>query len=174
MNRAELVRTLAVYRRSREQLVAELVSEAPELYHAMFEFKPGSVAMRLALDRYVFLWLARHPGVYHELYLSIGEKESSDEEELFERFMKRYHDYCKCFILNDNAKTEELSGAVDNPVISGLLKHKIAFLENLLKVNRNADACLQGMRYQSTKAKVLFERQFDELRRQKNGTGSSK
>lgn len=173
MSRAELFRTLAVYRRAREQLVAEFVSEAPELYHAMFEFRPGSVAMRVAMDRHIFLWLISHPRIYQELYLSIGESESSDEEGLFVRFMKRYHDYCMCFILSSDSTTEEPSGAIDNPVISCLLKHKIAFLESLLKVNRDADTCLQGMRYQSTKAKFLFERQFDELRRQKNGTGIS-
>jgi hypothetical protein len=172
-SRIDLVRTLSVYRRSREKLVAALVSEEPGLYHAMFEFKPNSAEMSLALEKYVFLWLVRHPAVYQELYPSQADSQSEADKQLFEQFVKHYHDYCKCFIHDGDLTTDRPSSGIDNPVMEVLLQHKIAFLGDLLKVSQNANQRMQRLRYQSTKAKALFERQFSELRRQQHGTGNT-
>jgi hypothetical protein len=172
MSRAELLRLLSVYRRSRERLVHDLVSEAPELYQPMWDYSPGSVAMQLAMDKYIFLWLTEHPSIYQQLYLSKSGEESADEEQLFASFMKRYHDYCACFIRGGDTTLGQLSGPLDNPVTEDLVRQKIAILEDLLKVNESADRAMKRLRYQSAKAKTLFERQIAELRRCKHGTGN--
>lgn len=174
MSRTELLRTLSVYRRSREQLVAAFITEEPEPYQAMFQFRSGSVAMSLAVERFILLWLIRHPAIYQELYLSQGEGESEEEQQLFVSFMKHYFSYCKCFIVGEDSKAGPSPGPIDGPVTQVLLLHKRAFLDDLLKVSQNADARLQRLRYQSTKTKALFDRQFAALRRQQHGPGNTR
>lgn len=164
MNQTELLRALSVYRRSREQLIKDFVTEERDLYQEMFEHKPNSVAMNLAIERYIFLWLLRHPLIYQELYLSHREGESEDEQHLFSRFMKHFQVYCKMFIDSD----------IDNPVIQVLLQQKIKVLDDLLRADQSANEYIKWVRYQSTKSKNLFERQLDELRSQQNAHGSTR
>ena len=64
--------------------------------------------MDIAIERYIFLWLIRHPLIYQELYLSHSDDESEDEQYLFSRFMKHFYAYCTRFIDSD----------IDHPVIS--------------------------------------------------------
>ena len=158
MNQAELLRVLSVYRQSRKQLIKAFVTEDPELYQEMFEHKPGSVAIALAIERYNFAWLMRHPLIYQELYLHHGAPESQDEEHLFSCFTKHFYTYCKGFF----------DAEIDNSVIVILLQHRIKVLDELLRVNQSANEYLRNVRYQNTKAKRLFERQLDELRKQRN------
>jgi hypothetical protein len=172
MSRTELLRLLSVYRRSRELLIHDLVSEAPELYQPMWEYSPGSVAMRLASDKYTFLWLAEHPRIYQELYLSKSGGDFAEEEQLFTSFMKRYHHYCARFIRSGDAIPSPSPGPLDSPVAEDLLRQTIAVLEELLKVNGSADRALARLRLQRTKATKLFERQLSELRRREHGSGN--
>lgn len=167
-SRIELLRTLAVYERARAQLVADFVQEEPELYHSMFEFQPHSAAMRLAVERYIVLWLMQHANFYQKLFLIESDAEPRKQDALFVKFMDNYYKYCKNFLSIRKGKNEDaLAIGYD------FLKHRIGFLDDLLEVNQKANSRLKHIRYQNSKARAFYEKQFAELRRQKDVAGNT-
>lgn len=159
----KLVNTLSVYRSSREQLVEDFVREEPEIYRSMFEHKAGSVAMKVAIEQYILLWLIKHPIIYQKLYLSSEEDKSEYDQYLFSFFMEKFRLYCKGFVCKESSQDSQDFNA-KNPIIEFLLHEKVKILDELLKANRNSDAKIKHALYQSAKAKALFARQLNELR----------
>lgn len=163
MNRGDLLNILASLKRGREALVGDYCTEEPRLYRPMFLHKSNSCDMNIALDKYMFGWLAQHPSYYQDVLNKkpVGAQELNSEINIF---IDAYRSLCEKFVVGDSTNPGDKSY-----VLETVVKESIDYLDNLLAVSEKTDDRLERLRYQGEKSKHLFERALNELKEGKNG-----
>lgn len=164
MNRDDLLNLLASLKKGRGALVSDYCTEDPRLFSPMFLHKPYSNDMNIALDKYMFSWLAQHPAYYQGI---IDSKKSEDSKSLNTQtrdFVNTYRKLCEKFIIGNNTHSSDKSH-----VLEKVIKESIDYLDTLLAVSEKADDRLERLRYQGEKSKYLFDRALKELKEEKNG-----
>ena len=164
MNRGDLLKILASLEKGREALVADYCTEEPRLYRPMFLHKSNSSDMNIALDKYMFCWLAQHPSYYQDILNNENPVAAQESNPEFNIFINTYRNLCEKFVVGHSTNPGDKSYILENVV-----KESIDDLENLLTVSEKTDGRLERLRYQGEKSKHLFERILNKLKEGKNG-----
>ncbi len=164
MNRSGLLKALAFLRKGREAILSDYCTEEPRLYRPMFSHEPHSSDMNIALDKYMFSWLAQHPSHYQEIIERTKEEHSNHLGMEVDVLINAYRKLCEKFIVDDSCHERDSS-----PILDKVVKESIDYLDTLLTVSEKADDRLERLRYQGEKSKHLFDRALKELKKENNG-----
>lgn len=164
MNKNSLLKTLVFLKKGREAIISDYCGEEPRLFRPMFLHKPQSSDMNIAVDKYMFSWLAQHPSYYKEIIENTKAEQSDSPDVDVDIFVCAYRKLCEKFVVDDGCRGSECSSILENVV-----QESIDYLDALLTVSEKADDRLERLRYQGEKSKYLFDRAFEELKEGKNG-----
>jgi hypothetical protein len=161
MTKNELLRVLKSLKLGRQSIVSEFCAEEPDLYRPMFAYKPFSGDMDVALSRYSFNWLSKHPSFYKE---ALEEEGASGAEFSSEAFFRAYRTLCESFMRQDSVAPGQKS-----PILEELVKSSVKYLDELLQVSDRSDERMRRLVYESEKSRHLFERRCENLKGSHNG-----
>ena len=164
MLKRELINTLAALKLGRDFLVADYCNEEPRLFRPMFLHKSNSSEMNIAVDRYMFGWLALHPSHYESVINKDAAELLPASAEEVNRFVETYRSLCERFVVGETPSSEGKSH-----VLERVVKESIGYLDGLLSVSEKTDARLERLRYQGEKSKHLFDRAVKELKEGSDG-----
>lgn len=162
MRKNELLLTLKSLRLARQSMVSEFCAEEPALYRPMFAYRPFSSEMNVALSRYSFNWLSRHPRFYQEV--SAEESPVSGTEFSLSVFFQAYRRLCESFLQLDSVAPGQKS-----PILEDLVKSSVKYLDELLQVSERSDERMRRLVYESEKSRYLFERLCEDLKGNSDG-----
>ena len=160
MTRSEVLKSLAFLKKGRAALVADFSTEEPNLYRSMFLYEPFSSDMNIALDRYIFSWLAKHPSYFDS---DAGDIAASIEisNASVSTFTNAYRLLCQKFLIHSDCKTDATS-----EIFEQLVKDSIEAMDSLLIVSKKYDDRLEKLRYQGEKSSHLFDRALANLKKE--------
>lgn len=151
-------------KKGRGAIVSDYCREEPRLFRPMFLHKSNSSDMNIAVDKYMFSWLAQHPSYYKEIIENTKAERSDSPDVDVDIFVSAYRKLCEKFVVDDGCRGNECSSILENAV-----KESINYLDALLAVSKTADDRLERLRYQGEKSKHLFDRALEALKEEKNG-----
>lgn len=160
MTRDEVLKSLAFLKKGRAALIADFSTEEPNLYRPMFLYEPFSSDMNIALDRYIFSWLAKHT-----LYFDSDAGDVATSLEINNAsvaiFTNAYRLLCQKFLIRSDCKTDTKS-----EIFEQLVKDSIEAMDSLLIVSKKYDDRLERLRYQGEKSSRLFDRALANLKKE--------
>ncbi|MBN9096238.1 hypothetical protein [Pandoraea pnomenusa] len=161
MEKNELALALKILKLGREAIVADFCTENPDLYEAMFDYEPSSGEMDVALSRYSFNWLSRHPNFFEKF----REDEGLTFGEISPKvFFQAYRNLCESFL----RKTAVTSGEGCS-IFEQSIQSSVRYLDELLEAGGRSDERMRRLVYESKKSRKLFERLCNELKGSSNG-----
>lgn len=160
MTRDEVLKSLAFLKKGRAALVADFLAEEPSLYRPMFLYEPFSSDMNIALDRYIFSWLAKHPSYFDSDVGDIAANLEANNANVV-IFTDAYRLLCQKFLIRSENKIDAKSEIFDQ-----LVKNSIEAMDALLIVSKKYDDRLERLRYQGEKSSYLFDRALADLKKE--------
>jgi len=150
---------LDVLREGRFDLASGFLGESPDLFEPMFLYSSGSVAMELAVSKYIYRWVDSHLEVFNKRLSQLTDDEHGLED-ASRLFLETYRTFCERFLKSKEMASGERHKSI---ALETLLKIQIKQTEKLADLDLRTTEKIRKLRYEHTKGRALFDREFKRL-----------